>query len=281
MSNVCDGLLETDAPAGISAEMLAGAQAFFALPAAEKESLHIRQSPHFRGYSAMHNERDWREQIHFGSETPPGGDAYRSLAGPNQWPTALGPAWRELVLDYLHQTAAAGARILRNLDLPVPDRPYLLLKMICYHPQPASGDPRSGVAPHCDWSWLTLLLQDRTGGLEALAPSGSWIPVLPPASKLSVSLGEIAEIATDGRLRAVPHRVRNPSFEQARISIPVFLCPALDSVVAANARPFRAEEPHVHRVRNPADPWQSFHFGESEWKRKGLGQWCWRDRCLA
>ncbi len=41
-----------------------------------------------------------------------------------------------------------------------------------------------------------------------------------------------------------------------------------------------ARHGHVHRVRNPAQAWQDSHFGESEWKRKGLGQWCWRRECL-
>jgi len=279
MSNASAGLFETDAPAGIAAEILAAAEEFFALPAEEKDQVHIRRSPHFRGYSVMHNERDWREQIHFARETAPGtGGGYAQLAGPNLWPAAPGSRWRELVLDYLHQTALVGQRLLRDLGLPDPPEPYLLLKMICYHPQPSSGDPRSGVAPHCDWSWLTLLLQDATGGLEAL--DREWIPVDPRPGKLSVNLGEIAEIATDARLRAVPHRVLNPSRQRQRISIPVFLCPPLDGYVPANARPLAVSEGHVHRVRNPALPQGPFHFGASEWRRKGEGQWCWRGECL-
>jgi len=280
MSNGCAGLLETDAPAGLADAMLDAAAAFFALPDEEKLVVHIRQSPHFRGYSVMHNRRDWREQIHFGAEREPGGAGWRSLEGPNQWPAALGPSWRELVLEYLHQAASAGQRLLRDLGLPVAAHPYLLLKMICYHPQTDSAGTRSGVAPHCDWSWLTLVLQDRTGGLEALDPAGRWRPVLPPPGRLSVHLGEIAEIATDGRLRSEPHRVLNPSRSRARISIPVFLCPPLPDTVAADASPLGAKETHVHRVRNPASHWRSFHFGESEWNRKARGQWCWRRQCL-
>jgi hypothetical protein len=31
---------------------------------------------------------------------------------------------------------------------------------------------------------------------------------------------------------------------------------------------------HVHRVLSPDAATQSFHFGEAEWRRKGLNGWC-------
>ncbi|HEX4460512.1 MAG TPA: 2-oxoglutarate and iron-dependent oxygenase domain-containing protein, partial [Polyangia bacterium] len=71
------------------------ARAFFALPAAAKHALDIAHSPHHRGYSEMHNERDWREQLHLGPErtrrlSPAPDGEWSRLVGPNQWPTSLG-----------------------------------------------------------------------------------------------------------------------------------------------------------------------------------------------
>lgn len=255
---------------------LALAREFFVLPDADKDRVHIRRSPHFRGYSVMKNERDWREQIHFGLERAPGASP---LEGPNLWPDALGAAWREQALAFLDEAGRHGQQLLAELGLPLPDggEPYLLMKMICYHPQPDPDRARPGVAAHCDWSWITLLYQDDTGGLEQQDADGAWREVSAP---FSVTIGELAEIYTGGRLRATPHRVVNRSATRQRISIPVFICPPLDEVVPGTRHCFTEAHGHAHRVRNPAEPYAAVRFGASEWRRKGLGQWCWRSSCL-
>jgi isopenicillin N synthase-like dioxygenase len=176
------------------------------------------------------------------------------------------------VLSFLEEMRETGDRLLRDCGLPVSERPYLLMKMICYHP----GN-RLGVAPHCDWSWLTVVHQDDAGGLEQQNENGDWVEVTEP---VSVSYGELAEIATGGALRAMPHRVLNRSTTQSRISVPVFICPALEGTVVSRSIPFREGNGHVHRVRNPGEVWGDFCFGESEWRRKGEGRWCWRGACL-
>jgi isopenicillin N synthase-like dioxygenase len=253
--------------------ILEAAREFFALPAEEKDAIHIRNSPHFRGYSEMNNERDWREQIHFSTDGAPGGEGFRRLQGPNLWPRALGERWRSTVLGYLEEMKLEGQRILADAGLPVDEPPYLLMKMICYYP----GENRPGVAAHCDWSWLTIVRQDDVGGLEAQAAGGRWVAEREP---VFVNYGELAEIATGGTLRAVPHRVVNRSRTRPRISIPVFLCPPLAAAVRSKAACFVEAGEHVHRVRNPRERWGDFHFGRSEWRRKGEGAWCWRGDCL-
>lgn len=243
------------------------ARQFFALDTAAKNAIHIGHSPHFRGYSVMKNARDWREQIHFGG-------------GSNQWPAELGAEWRARVLEFLNEANRTGQRLLADFGLPLPEpgaEPYLLMKMICYHPQPDPDRARPGVAAHCDWSWITLLYQDGTGGLEQQAEDGTWIDVDAP---FSITIGELAEIATGGRLRATPHRVVNRSTTSQRLSVPVFICPPLDALVPGTRHCFEERHGHAHRVRNPALPCPEFRFGESEWRRKGQGQWCWRESCL-
>jgi isopenicillin N synthase-like dioxygenase len=162
--------------------------------------------------------------------------------------------------------------------------PYLLMKCICYYAQNQTDTSRPGVAPHCDWSWLTILLQDATGGLEVQTATGDWVSVPARADALSVNLGELMELVSGGRFQATAHRVINPSRAQRRISVPVFINPALDATVAPAPPKAAFQVPesnlHVHRVmaKNTAVP--AFHFGESEWARKGQGKWCHRAACL-
>ena len=92
---------------------MAQTRAFFELPVAEREALAIVNSPYFRGYTVLGDERtkgasDWREQLDVGLEeraatVGPDDPPWRRLRGPNQWPESL-PALREAVQG----TAAPG-----------------------------------------------------------------------------------------------------------------------------------------------------------------------------
>ena len=231
------------------------ARRFFALPMEEKRALGIGGSPHFRGYSEMRNERDWREQIHFGREESAG----EGLRGPNLWPGDFG--WKREVLALMAELEKVGRAVLGRFGefMDAGEMAYLLLKMIHYPP----SEGRPGVAAHVDFSWLTLLAQDETGGLEICTPMGEWVaaPYLP--GTLVVNLGEILQFATGGVLQATPHRVVTGA--ASRVSLPFFLCPALDKTVVCDS-----PGEHVHRVLRPAP----LQFGEEEWRRKGLGKWC-------
>jgi isopenicillin N synthase-like dioxygenase len=266
--------------------VLAASRDFFALASDEKMQIAIERSPHHRGYSVMHNARDFREQLHFGSEDPEprsDGAPWLQLLGPNLWPRALGDEWRAILLDHLDATARLGREILTALakawDLPAhalsPAAPYLIMKSICYHPQPLSSENRPGVAAHVDYSLITLLLQDDVSGLELLLRDGRWHPVPPRSGTLLVNAGEILAHLTGNRVRATPHRVLNPSRERSRISLPVFVNPGLDARVAPilPSLPPIEDPEHIHRVlgKNQLDP---FHFGEGEWRRKGENLWC-------
>ncbi|HEU0123448.1 MAG TPA: 2OG-Fe(II) oxygenase family protein [Bryobacteraceae bacterium] len=245
-------------------ETMALGRRFFSLPTAEKKALSIAGSAHFRGYSEMKNERDWREQIHFGREerAADGGPDYRRLLGPNRWPAE--EDWQARVLVVLRDLERVGREVVAELGdfLPEEETPYVLLKMIHYHASPG-GTARPGVAAHVDFSWITLLLQDSAGGLEYRTPAGEWRAATPQPGTILVNLGEILQFATGGYYQATPHRVTTG--RQPRLSMPFFLSPSLDRVV----RPEGAAG-HVHRVLADAP----LHFGEEEWKRKGLGLWC-------
>ena len=50
------------------------------------------------------------------------------------------------------------------------DSPHWFGKLIRYVGTDADGPDAQGVGPHADWGFLTLLLQDATGGLQARPP---------------------------------------------------------------------------------------------------------------
>ncbi len=267
---------------------LADARAFFALPPATKQRLAIERSPHFRGYSRMHNERDFREQLHFGPEHPAvegASEAFWRLQGPNAWPADA--AWRARMQAWFAATERAGRRLLAcvagalgcDAESWLGAQPYVLAKCIGYAAQPTASARRRGVAAHLDFSLLTLTLQDDTGGLEVRAPDGMWHPVPPTPGAWLVNVGELLQLATGNRLIATPHRVVNPSAERMRISIPVFVAPSLGTTLrpALPPLPLTADAEaveHVHAVLAPTEALGALHFGAAEWRRKGENQWC-------
>jgi isopenicillin N synthase-like dioxygenase len=275
--------------------MLSASRSFFLLPPAEKAALAIERSPHFRGWSEMRNERDWREQLHLGRERSPAGEhpGFLRLEGPNLWPEDAG--WRTVVSAYMDRAACLGQSILetlaRALDVDgasferVGRDGYLVTKLIGYHPQSSTRQVRLGVAPHVDFSWLTINLQD-SAGLEIRSPDRTWTPVGVRPGAVWVHIGELLEHATGGRYEATPHRVVNRSNERTRVSVPVFVNPPLDAVVplfaglpslaARSVGGPRLDDSgaHVHRALDPRRERQAFHFGAAEWRRKGHDGWC-------
>ncbi len=272
-------------PVAMREQALRDAHAFFALPPADKDALHIERSAHFRGYSTMHNERDWREQIHFGRElaalAPP--PTYHRLQGPNLWPRDQ--QWSACMQAYLAAVEQVGTRLLHKLATALhldaalwlgPD-PYLLMKCIAYHPQMHGAPPRQGVAAHLDFSLVTLTLQDDVGGLEVRDPAGHWRPVPTQRRAWLVNLGELLQYATGNRLIATPHRVVNPSAQRTRVSIPVFVNPSLTTTLRAHPDPLPlppAVGAHVHAVLPGGAHTPALQFGAAEWQRKGENRWC-------
>ncbi len=142
------------------------------------------------------------------------------------------------------------------------------------------------MAAHCDFSFLTLLLQ-RGEGLQIRRPDGVWVSAPSEPNTVLVTLGELLEYSSAGHLRATPHRVVGDS-DEPRLSAPVFINPDLGRTVVplSERRPDWRSEPereglHVHRVLEPGATMEPFCFGEAEWARKGRGRWCHRQECLS
>src|SRR5918998_3028684 len=232
---------------GRLAELDRLAREYFAQPAPVKERISMaRGGPAWRGWFPLGGELtdgrpDAKEGIYFGAELPsdhPHVAAGRPLHGPNLFPvepSGLRPA----VLDWMDAMADLGALLLRAIALglglesdwfatTVTADPTLLFRIFHYPPADEQG---WGVAEHTDYGLLTILAQDRHGGLEGRGPDGG-IEVPAAPDEFVVNLGDMLERMTAGRYRSTPHRVRNTS-GRARLSFPFFLDPSWDAVCPA------------------------------------------------
>ncbi|NVZ69589.1 isopenicillin N synthase family dioxygenase [Pseudomonas costantinii] len=226
------------------------ARTFFALPDAEKLSVGMINSPHFRGYNRAASEitrgqPDLREQFDVGAEREPlAADehpaAWARLQGPNQWPQAL-PQLKPLVLAWQQAMTQMSLRLLRAfaqaLSLPenafdslYGDKPNEHIKLIRY-PGRHAQQSRQGVGAHKDSGFLSFLLQDQQAGLQVEVEEGRWIDASPRPDTLVVNIGELLELASNGYLRATVHRVVSPPVGSERLSLAFFLGAQLDAVV--------------------------------------------------
>jgi isopenicillin N synthase-like dioxygenase len=243
-------------PAELDATLMHNAREFFALPESERRELAIANSPHFRGYTVLGDERtkgvsDWREQIDVGPEEPavavkPGDPKWLRLRGPNQWPAGL-PHFKPVALRWMAAMDGVGLAVLRalalGLGLPRTHFDSVVLprgdphaKIIRYPAQPARSSTGQGVGLHHDSGLVSFVLQDHVGGLQ-VQRDGALVDATPLAGSYVMNLGEMLQAATSGYLRATPHRVQSPPPNCERLSVAYFFHPRLDSVFAPIALP--------------------------------------------
>ncbi len=177
-------------------EIIRAANQFFELPIDERESLAIGNSPHFRGYTLLKNERtggkiDWRDQIDIGPEEPefelkPNDPPWLRLRGPNQWPQSL-PSMPTTIQTWMAAIQPLGMALMQALakglgkpgnyfdDRMEPDA-YTRVKVIRYPAQPEQGGSGQGLGLHHDSGILSFILQDEIPGLQVMN-SGELIDV--------------------------------------------------------------------------------------------------------
>ena len=259
-------------------------RAFFALPEADRLAIDNINSPHFRGYTRTGDERtggsmDWRDQLDIGAERPahvpgPGEPGYWWLEGPNQWPAAL-PELRPAALAWIDRLSGVAHKLLTELltaigappdfyDDAFGDRAHLQLKLVRY-PGSAGEGGGQGVGAHKDYGFLTLLQQDRIGGLQVEREDGAFHDVPPLPGAFVVNLGELLEVATNGYLKATNHRVVSPPGATERFSVPFFYNPRLDARIEPLPFPYAAHAPGV--TADPANPLFA-EYGRNELKGK-------------
>jgi isopenicillin N synthase-like dioxygenase len=209
----------------------------------------------WRGYFPVGGELtsgkpDLKEGIYFGAELDPDHPLVKAgtpMHGPNLFPSDM-PRFREIVLDYmdamtrLGQSLAAGIALSLGLeDSYFFDRytsdPLILFRVFNY-PPPApdsAGDSTFGVGEHTDYGLLTILKQDRSGGLQVKTKS-QWVAAPPLPNSFVCNIGDMLDRMTGGRYLSTPHRVRNPA-GQNRLSFAFFFDPNFN----AEVRPIEME----------------------------------------
>ncbi|KAL3751185.1 hypothetical protein ACJRO7_012066 [Eucalyptus globulus] len=94
-----------------------------------------------------------------------------------------------------------------------------------YYPYCPQPDLTVGLTSHTNPGVITLLLQDRIGGLQ-VKHSDEWVDVAPVPGALVVNIGDILQIMSNDKYKSMDHRVlANPSREP-RVLIAVFCNPS-------------------------------------------------------
>jgi isopenicillin N synthase-like dioxygenase len=164
----------------------------------------------------------------------------RPLQGPNQWPGWL-PRFQPAIEAYISALEKVARRLVRlmaiGLDMPQGaldgyfTKPTTFLRLLHYPPHPAEApDGQFGSAPHTDYGIITILAQDRQGGLQVRPRDSDWIDAPPLSGSLVLNVGDMLERWTNGRFVSTPHRVINRSGGE-RYSIPYFFDTAMDAVI--------------------------------------------------
>lgn len=252
--------IKHDVPLSLVSRTQDLARQFFALPHAAKSQIDYSHSAQFRGYMRTGVENtagkpDLREQVEIAPDQAP--DApdvlppYLRLKGRNLWPDADLPELRPCVEEYAEHMGALSEELTDALSLALglerdglreffEPTPHWQLKLASYEcaTDPTGASPGKagaaeeaeiGVGAHTDSGFLTLLLQDDAGGLQAFT-RGAWTDVPPAGNDVLVcNLGEVAELLSGGYLLATPHRVLLPHSQ--RLSIPYFHNPVLDACI--------------------------------------------------
>jgi isopenicillin N synthase-like dioxygenase len=144
----------------------------------------------------------------------------RPLDGPNLWPDL--PDFREPVEAYEEAMRAFCLRLLRPMAIALglaPDwfmphfrQPTTFLRLLHYPPHAKdAAEDAFGSAPHTDYGFVTILCQDRQGGLEVRRKDGTWLAAPPIDGTWVVNVADMLSRWTNGRWQSTPHRVKNLS----------------------------------------------------------------------
>lgn len=133
--------------------------------------------------------------------------------------------------------------ILSSLDLSEPEKNWAAAvydsesNALQLNSYPACPDPTRtiGLAPHTDSLLLTILHHCETNGLQTFQDGFGWVPVHRVSGALTVNVGDLLHILSNGKFPTVCHRaVVNRT--RHRISVAYFYGPRADSVVGPFSR---------------------------------------------
>ncbi|KAE8553906.1 hypothetical protein EYB25_002444 [Talaromyces marneffei] len=219
-------------------EVFAGAKKFFSLPYETKKALDAHLNQGLRGYDVLASQSyedgvlpDLKEGFYTGVDLPaddPRVQARRFLMGTNVWPDAsLLPkdefckpakkyhdALMKLsinVLKLIERTLPYGPGI---FDEFIANDPITPMRVLHYPParteEERNGTIQYGASAHTDFGAITLLLQEKSPGLEVLdSRTSDWKPVPPNPDVYVVNIGDMLSFWTKNEYKSSVHRVVN------------------------------------------------------------------------
>jgi len=161
------------------------------------------------------------------------------LYSEDQWPSEEElPLWKQNIVEISKKFESVGEPLIRAFSLAMGEEELYMnqyyqeqrtstLRLLRY---PASShlEDKSkfvGAGEHSDYGVLTILLQDKVGGLQ-ISYNGKWIDATPLEGSFLINVGDCVEFLTNGEFKATRHRVSN-SIPQERHVLLLFCEPCM------------------------------------------------------
>jgi isopenicillin N synthase-like dioxygenase len=246
-------------PADLAGALRSRGREFFMLLPEQKARYAVRR-PYDNGWRGLGRHQvesvegvegapDLHEALHMGPTHRSGDANFDALYYPtNQWPSEV-PELKAIATSYTDHMSRLALEILITLAtiLEIPDDFFTSrcgratwTQNINWYPSlntvGAIQEGQMRVGPHSDFGTLSLLdRQPGVGGLEVWSERTGWAAAPYDPDSLTVVLGDLMNLWTDGRWRALRHRVLAPSAQapdEELVSLVFFFEADPDAVVA-------------------------------------------------
>jgi isopenicillin N synthase-like dioxygenase len=153
-----------------------------------------------------------------------------------------------------HTPADVAQTFSRPLNKMLDGSTRTLLRILRY--PPLTGDEVPGAvraASHEDINLLTVLPAANEPGLQVRDLQGNWHDVPCDFGSIAINSGDMLQLASGGYYPSTSHRVMNPTGEGARrsrLSLPLFLHPADDVVLAEGRTAFSFLQERIAELRS-------------------------------
>jgi len=153
-----------------------------------------------------------------------------------------------------HTPASVSAQFSRPLNQMLDGSTRTLLRVLRYPPL-TGNEPAGAVraAAHEDINLLTVLPASNESGLQVRDINGIWHDVPCDYGSMAVNCGDMLALASGGYYPSTTHRVLNPTGDSAmrsRLSVPLFLHPADDVILAEGRTAFEFLHERIAELRS-------------------------------